>query len=107
MFLVLKGNTSLVMDLYFESSSIVIYFVKLGRYIDGLSKDKTKESIQKLVEITPSKATLKKDGKEIEVTLDKIKKGDILISRLGEKIAVDGKIVNGSAQFDESFITGQ
>lgn len=107
MFLVLKGNTSLVMDLYFESSSIVIYFVKLGRYIDVLSKDKTKEAIQKLVEITPSKATLKKDGKEIEVTLDKIKKGDILISRPGEKIAVDGKIVNGTAHFDESFITGE
>ena len=51
MYLVFKGNTSLAMNLYFESSSIVIYFIKLGRYIDGLSKDKTKEAISKLVKI--------------------------------------------------------
>lgn len=70
MYLVFKGNTSLVMNLYFESSSIVIYFIKLGRYIDGLSKDKTKEAISKLVKITPNKAVIKTDVKLKEVTLD-------------------------------------
>lgn len=107
MFLVFLGNSHQVMNLYFESAAIVIYFVKLGRYIDGISKDKTKEAIQKLVEITPDKAIVKKDGKEIEVTLDEINKGDILISRPGEKIAVDGLILKGKAHFDESFITGE
>lgn len=95
------------MDLYFESSAIVIYFVKLGRYLDGISKDKTKEAIQKLVEITPNQATIEIDGVEKIVTLDEIKKGDILISKPGEKIAVDGEIIQGRLHMDESFITGE
>lgn len=96
-----------IMNLYFESSAIVIYFVKLGRYIDGVSKDKTKEALGKLVSITPSKA-LKKVGDEYkEVTLDEIKKNDIIVCRAGEKIAVDGEIVTGNAHFDDSFLTGE
>ena len=107
MYLVLQGNHHEVMNLYFESASIVIYFIKLGRYMDGISKDKTKESIQKLVKITPNTAVLKRNGEEIQVTLDEIRKGDIVISKPGEKIAVDGEIVMGKAHFDEAFITGE
>ena len=107
MYLVIKGNEHLVMNLYFESASIIIYFIKLGRYIDGISKDKTKEAIQKLVEITPNKAIIKINGIEKEVTLDEIHKGDIVISRAGEKIAVDGEIIEGKAHLDEAFITGE
>ena len=107
MYLVFKGNTHLVMNLYFESSSIVIYFIKLGRYIDGLSKDKTKEAIQKLVKITPNTAVIKIDGKLKEVTLDEIHKGDIVVCKAGEKVAVDGEIIEGKAHLDESFITGE
>lgn len=83
------------MNLYFESAAIVIYFIKLGRYIDGVSKDKTKEAIQKLVEITPNKAIIKVDGKLKEVTLDEIHKGDIVVCKPGEKISVDGEIIQG------------
>lgn len=107
MYLVLKGNSHLVMNLYFESSSIVIYFIKLGRYIDGLSKDKTKEAIQKLVKITPNTAVIKIDGKLKKVTLDEIHKGDIVVCKAGEKVAVDGEIIEGKAHLDESFITGE
>lgn len=107
MYLVFMGNHHQVMNLYFESASIVIYFIKLGRYIDGISKDKTKEAIQKLVKITPSTATLKIDGMEKVVTLDEIHKGDIVVSKAGEKIAVDGEIIVGKAHLDESFITGE
>lgn len=107
MYLVFKGNHDAVMNLYFESSAIVIYFIKLGRFIDGASKDKTKEAIQKLVTITPAKATIKKENTYKEVTLDEIKKGDIVICKAGEKIAVDGEIIYGKAHFDESFITGE
>lgn len=107
MYLVFIGNTHLVMNLYFESASIVIYFIKLGRYIDGISKDKTKEAIQKLVKITPNTATIKVDGQEKQVTLDEIHKGDIVVSRAGEKVAVDGEIILGKAHLDESFITGE
>ncbi|MBR3255332.1 MAG: copper-translocating P-type ATPase [Clostridia bacterium] len=107
MYLVFNGNNNQVMNLYFESSAIVIYFIKLGRYIDGISKDKTKEAIQKLVTITPQNAVIKVNGELKQVTLDEIKKGDIVIAKAGEKIAVDGKIVNGKAHVDESFITGE
>ena len=107
MFIVFSGNHHQVMNLYFESAAIVIYFIKLGRYIDGISKDKTKEAIQKLVKITPNKAVIKIDGIEKTVTLDEIHKGDIVVAKAGEKIAVDGEIITGKAHLDESFITGE
>jgi len=107
MFLVFGGEQNNVMNLYFESSSIVIYFIKLGRFIDSISKDKTKEAIQNLVKITPDSAIIKRDGIEKKVTLDEINKGDIVVARAGEKIAVDGEIIKGKAHLDESFITGE
>ena len=107
MIMIIKGDINHVHNLYFESTAIVIYFIKLGRYLDGISKDKTKEAIQKLVKLTPNQATVKINGKEKVVTLDEIHKGDIVISKPGEKIAVDGEIVEGAAHFDESFITGE
>ena len=107
MFLIIRGETHVVHNLYFESVAMVIYFVKLGRYLDGISKDKTKEAIQKLVKITPESATIKIDGKEKTVTIDEVKKGDIVVSKPGERISVDGKIIKGKAHLDESFITGE
>ena len=107
MVMVIKGNIDSIHNLYFESTAIVIYFIKLGRYLEGISKDKTKSAIEKLVKITPNNAVIKKDDKEIKVTLDEIHKGDIVICKPGEKIAVDGEILNGVAHFDESFITGE
>lgn len=107
MYIIIKGNTSYVEHLYFESAAIVIFFIKLGRYIDGASKDKTKEAIQKLVQITPKDATIKVNGDEKKVTIDEINKGDIVISKPGERISVDGEIVIGKTHLDESFITGE
>ncbi len=107
MYMIIKGHMHYTMSLYFESTAIVIYFVKLGRYIDGISKDKTKDAIRKLVEITPNKAVIEVNGKQKEVTLDEIKKGDIVISKAGDKIAVDGEIIEGKTHLDESFITGE
>ena len=104
---IFNGNHHFVMNLYFESAAIIIYFIKLGRYIDGISKDKTREAIKKLVEITPSMATVEIEGEQKQVTLDEIKKGNILVSKPGEKIAVDGEIIEGKAHLDESFITGE
>ena len=104
---IFQGKNSAIHNLYFESVAMVIYFVKLGRYLDGISKDKTKEAIQKLVKITPEQATIKRDGKEKTVTIDEVKKGDIVISKPGERISVDGEIVEGKTHLDESFITGE
>ena len=107
MVLIFQGQHDLVHHLYFESAAIVIFFIKLGRYLDGMSKDKTKEAIQKLVQITPNKAIIKVEGKEKEVTIDEIKKGDIVVSHAGDRISVDGEIISGKAHIDESFITGE
>ena len=107
MYRIINGDHNYVENLYFESACIIIFFIKLGRYIDRISKDKTKEAIQKLVQITPKDAIIKVDGKEKKVTIDEIKKGDIVVSRPGEKIAVDGKILTGKTHLDESFITGE
>ena len=105
--LIIIGHTNLINHLYYESSCIVIYFIKLGRYIDSKSKDKTKEAIKGLVSITPSKAIKLVNGEEIEITLDEITKGDILLCKPGMKIAVDGIITKGTTHTDESFITGE
>ena len=107
MVMIINGNSHHSMNLYFESSAIVIYFVKLGRYLDGISKDKTKDAIKKLVEITPNKATIEVDGNLKEVTLDEIQKNTVVVARPGEKIAVDGEIIDGKAHLDEAFITGE
>ena len=107
MYMIIKGNTSYVEHLYFESAAIVIFFIKLGRYIDGASKDKTKEAIQKLVQITPKDATIKVNGDEKKVTIDEINKGDIVVSKPGERVSVDGEIIIGKTHLDESFITGE
>lgn len=105
--LLFRGNNEAIHHLYFESVVMVIYFIKLGRYVDGISKDKTKEAIQKLVKITPESATIKVNGKEKIVTIDEVHKGDIVISKPGERISVDGEIIDGKTHLDESFITGE
>lgn len=104
---VFMGNTSLVHHLYFESSAIIILFVKIGRYIDKKNKDKAVDTIKNLVTITPKNGTILKDGKEVQVTINEIQKGDTVISKPGEKIAVDGTVINGKTHTDESFITGE
>lgn len=104
---VFMGNTSLVHHLYFESSAIIIFFVKIGRYIDKKNKDKAVDTIKNLVTITPKNGTILEDGKELQVTINEIQKGDTVVSKPGEKIAVDGTVINGKTHTDESFITGE
>lgn len=104
---ILKGHTMHVEELYYESAAIVIFFIEIGRYIENKNKDKTKEALQQLMTITPNNAAILKEGKEITVTLDEIQKGDIVICKPGEKIAVDGEVVEGTTHINESFITGE
>ncbi|MCI8641200.1 MAG: copper-translocating P-type ATPase [Clostridia bacterium] len=105
--MILKGNSQYAHHLYFESSAIVIFFIKIGKYIEGKNKDKTKEALQELMTITPNHATIIRNEKEIVVTLDEIQKGDIVVCKPGEKIAVDGTIIEGITHINESFITGE
>lgn len=104
---ILNGEVMYLHSLYFESICMVIYFMKLGRFLEEKSKNKTKEAIQKLVQITPSTATLKIGKEEKQVSIDEVKQNDILLCKTGEKIAVDGVVVKGSTYVDESFITGE
>lgn len=104
---IIQGHTMHVHSLYFESAAIVIFFIKIGRYIENKNKDKSKEALSQLMSITPNHASILRDGVEQVVTLDEIQKGDIVICKPGEKIAVDGEVVEGSTHINESFITGE
>ena len=105
--LVFMGNSEMIHHLYFESSAIIILFVKLGRYIDKKNKVKAVDTIKNLVTITPKSGTILKNGKEKQVTINEIKVGDTVICKPGEKIAVDGKVIKGKTHTDESFLTGE
>lgn len=106
-FMILKGNTEYVNNLYYESAVIIIFFIKIGKYVENRNKDKTKEAISQLMMITPKHATVLRDGEQVQVTIDEINEGDIVVCKPGEKIAVDGEIVDGITHIDESFITGE
>ena len=104
----IKNDVSdLMHDLYFETTTMILFFVKVGKYIENINTHKTKDAIKKLVTITPKKATIVQNDEEKDVTIDEVKKGDLLICRPGEKISVDGEIVDGQTHIDESFITGE
>lgn len=105
--MIIMGESRYVENLYYESACIVLFFIKLGRFIDGRSKEKTKEAIKDLVCITPMSAIIKTKTHEKEVSLDEVKIGDILICKPGMKVAVDGVITSGKTHLDESFITGE
>lgn len=106
-FMILKGNTEYVNNLYYESAVIIIFFIKIGKYVENRNKDKTKEAISQLMMITPKHATVLRNGEQVQVTIDEINVGDIVVCKPGEKIAVDGEIVDGKTHIDESFITGE
>lgn len=107
MIMVMIGKYDYVENLYFESSAIILLFIKIGRYIDSKSKEKTKEAIKELVQITPQTALIKTSDGEKETTIDEVKTSDILIAKPGMKIAVDGIIISGETHLDEAFITGE
>lgn len=104
---IIKGQVICVENLYYESAAIVIFFIKIGKYVENKNKDKTKEALKQLMSITPNHAIIEKEGKEETVTLDEIQKGDIIICKPGEKIAVDGEVIEGTTHINESFITGE
>ena len=105
--LIYQGHVELLHHLYFESSAMIILFIKIGRYIDKKNKSKAVDTIKNLVTITPKSGTILKDGKEVTVNINEIKKDDIVVCKPGEKIAVDGVIVKGTTHTDETFLTGE
>ena len=102
---ILQWNTEWLSSLYFETVCMIIFFIKLWRYIEKISKEKTKEALKELVQITPNLAILKTDSWEKEVNLSELKVNDILICKPGWKIAVDWIITKWETHLDESFLT--
>jgi len=97
----------LVMEEYFETASVIIIFMMLGKFLEEKTKGKTGDAIKKLMGLQPKTAILLKDNKEIVVSISELQKGDTIIVKPGEKIPVDGEIVFGVSTIDESSITGE
>ena len=95
------------MNLYFESAGTIITLILLGKLLEARTKGQTSSAIKKLIGLQPKKAKIIENGVEKEVLIENIKVGDIIVVKPGEKIAVDGKIVNGNTSVDESMITGE
>lgn len=94
-------------DLYFESAATIVALITLGKYLEVRSKTRTTDSIRKLMDLQPKKARILKNGQEIEVPVEEVNTGDIIIIRPGESIPVDGVIVSGQTSLDESALTGE
>lgn len=92
---------------YFETSAILITFVVLGRYLEARAKGKTGEAIKSLMQLSPKNATVIRNRKELNISVDEVLVGDILLVKPGEKIPVDGIIIEGNSSIDESMITGE
>lgn len=101
------GNSKYAMDLYFESAATILTLITLGKYLESVSKGKTSEAIKKLMGLAPKNATIIRDGKEIVVLIDDVMVDDIVIVKPGERLPVDGEIVEGSTSIDESMLTGE
>jgi Cu+-exporting ATPase len=104
---IMYGNNEYAMDLYFESAGVIISLIMLGKYLETVTKGKTSEAIKKLMGLTPKTATVIHEGKEIVIPIEEVEVGDILLVKPGEKIPVDGEVVEGRTSVDESMLTGE
>ena len=105
--LVYSGDEHAAMHLYYESAAVILTLITLGKYFEGISKSRTTNAISKLVGLVPKTANLIKDGEEHVVAVDEISTGDILLVRPGEKVPLDGVVIEGRSTVDESMLTGE
>lgn len=104
---IIDGDSSYAMHLYFESAAVIITLITLGKYLESVSKGKTSEAIKKLMGLQPKTAIIIKDDKEVEISIEEVEVGDIILVRPGEKLPVDGEVVEGLTSVDESMLTGE
>ena len=97
----------LAMDLYYESAAVLIAMISLGKYFEARSKLKTSDAIRSLMQLAPDTATLLKDGEQVSIPIDEVEPGDLLLVKPGERIPVDGSVVDGRSNVDESMLTGE
>jgi len=101
------GDFAFAQSLYFESAAVVITLVMLGKYLEAVSKGKTSEAIKKLLNLRPKTAVLLKNGIELEIPVDEVAVGDLVLVRPGGIIPVDGVVSEGLTTVDESMLTGE
>ncbi len=97
----------LAMDLYFESAAVLIALVSLGKYLEIRSRSHTSDAIKALLDLSPETATLLLDGRQVTVPVARVKTGDTLLIKPGERLPVDGVVIDGSSGVDESMLTGE
>ena len=95
------------MDLYFETSAMILALITVGKFLESRSKGKTSEAITKLMDLAPKTATVERDGQEMEIPVEQVQAGDILVVRPGQSLPVDGVITEGTTAIDESALTGE
>jgi Cu+-exporting ATPase len=93
--------------IYFETAAVIITLIVLGKFLEARAKGKTSDAIRKLMSMGAKKARVERDGKEIDVGIDEVRIGDVVIVRPGEKIPVDGVVIAGRSSVDESMLTGE
>lgn len=104
---IIKGDHMAVESLYYETAGVIITLILLGKSLEAVSRGKTSEAIKKLMGLAPKTAIVIHDDNEIEVPIDEVEIGDIILVKPGEKIPVDGEIVEGNTSIDEAMLTGE
>lgn len=104
---IFDGNVDYAYDLYFEAAGVIITLILLGKYLESVTKGKTSEAIKKLMGLAPKTAIIIRDGKEIEMPIEEVEVGDVIVVKPGEKMPVDGEVVQGTTSVDESMLTGE
>ncbi len=104
---IMQGDHEYAMHLYFESAAVILTLITLGKYLEAVSKGKTSQAIKALMELAPKTATIIRDNKEIVVPVEEVIVGDIVLVKPGEKLPVDGEVIEGNTSIDESMLTGE
>lgn len=104
---IMNGHVEYAKDLYFETAGVIIALIMLGKYLETRSKGKTSEAIKKLVGLQPKTAIIVQGSEEITIPIEEVEEGDIILVKPGEKIPVDGEVVEGHSSVDESMLTGE
>jgi Cu+-exporting ATPase len=107
LYMISNGDHKYAKELYFESAGVIITLISLGKYLENVTKGKTSEAIKKLMGLAPKTATVERDGVETVISIEDVIVGDIIIVKPGEKIPVDGEVVDGNTAIDESMLTGE
>jgi Cu+-exporting ATPase len=97
----------LMMDVYFDTSAAIIVLILVGRFLEARAKGKTSEAIKKLIGLQPKTARVVRNGSEVDIPVEEVSIGDIVVVRPGEKIPVDGIVREGTSSVDESMVTGE